>query len=136
MMNRPPVIACILVLAPIFTLGFLTAASADVVHIDHFAVTLNSAPLFDDSFGAGLTLAGGSPPGKPLSSGVNFSNTPTQAKYQVIGTLTESGNKGILDTALGAHVLQPPPFFGAINLNLADVQTGPPTVGALLTPYP
>jgi hypothetical protein len=132
-MNRPSVIVCIAVLAAIFTLGFLRAASADVVNIDHFAVTLNGAPLFDDSFGAGLTLAGGSPPGKVLPSGQNFS-TGTPANYGVIGTLTETGNKGILNSALGAHILQPPPFFGAINLNDVDVLTGPPTVGGVTNP--
>jgi hypothetical protein len=132
-MNRPWFIAFFVVLAAIFTLGCLTAASADVVNIDHFAVTLNRAPLFDDSFGAGLTLAGGSPPGAILPSGVNFS-TGTPANYGVIGTLTETGNKGTLDTALGAHVLQPPPFFSAINLNNVDVLTGPPTVGGVSNP--
>jgi hypothetical protein len=61
MINRPPVIACIAVLAAIFALSFLTAASADVVNIDNFAVTRDGTPLFNDSFGAGLTLAGGNP---------------------------------------------------------------------------
>jgi hypothetical protein len=91
-MNRPSVIVCFAVLAAIFTLGFLTAASAEIVTIDHFAVTLNNAPLFDDSFGAGLTLVGGNLPGKILPSGQNFSNG-TPANYGVIGTLTETGNK-------------------------------------------
>jgi hypothetical protein len=134
MANRRSVIACILVLSTILTLGFLTAASADVVNIDNFAVTLNGVPLlFSDSFGAGQTLTGGNPPGKILPSGLNFANG-TPANYGVIGTVTETGNKGILDTALGAHVLQPPPFFGAVNLNGADVVTGPPTVGGVPNP--
>jgi hypothetical protein len=133
MMNRLSTIACIVVLAAIFTVGYLTAASADVVNIDHFAVTLGGAPLFDDSFGASQTLIGGNPPGKILPSGQNFS-TGTPANYGVIGTLTETGGKGILNTALGAHVLQPPPFFGAINLNSSHVLTGPPTVGGVINP--
>ena len=99
--GKSPVIACILVLSTILTLGFLTAASADVVNIDNFAVTLNGVPLFSDSFGAGLTLAGGGGTGTVLPSGMDFSNSTTQALYQVIGTLTEIGNKGLLDSALG-----------------------------------
>ena len=61
MMNRGSVAVCIIVLSAIFTLGFLTVASADVINIDNFAVTRDGTPLFNDSFGAGLTLAGGNP---------------------------------------------------------------------------
>jgi hypothetical protein len=133
MMNRWPLVTCIFVLAAILTLGFLRAASANVVNIDHLAVTLNGAPLFDDSFNAGLTLAGGNLPGAILPSGQNFSNG-TPANYAVIGTVTEAGNKGILDSALGAPLVLPPPFLGAISLNNADVLTGPPTVGGVPNP--
>jgi hypothetical protein len=132
MINRPPVIACIAVLAAIFALSFLTAASADVVNIDNFAVTRDGTPLFNDSFGAGLTLAGGNPPGAILPSGENFSNGKP-ANYIVIGTLTETGNKGILNTALGAPINFGPPF-GTQNLNNIDLQTGPPTLPFSLTP--
>ena len=31
-------------------------------------------------------------------------------------------------------MVQPPPFFGAVNLNGADVVTGPPTVGGVPNP--
>jgi hypothetical protein len=58
MVNRPPVIACVVVLAAIFTLGGLRAASADVVNVDNFAVTRDGTTIFNDSFGAGLTFAG------------------------------------------------------------------------------
>jgi hypothetical protein len=134
MMNRPSVIACVVVLAAIFTPGFLTAASADVVNIDNFAVTRDSTPLFNDSFGANLTLAGGGPPGALLPSGMNFSNTTTPASYLVIGTVTETGSKGILDTALGPALFFGPPFSATAKLNDADLQTGPPTSPFSLTP--
>jgi len=132
MMNRGSVAVCIIVLSAIFTLGFLTVASADVVNIDNFAVTRDGTPLFNDSFGAGLTFAGGNPPGAILPSGQNFSNG-TPANYIVIGTLTETGNKGILNTALGAPINFGPPF-GTANLNNIDLQTGPPTLPFSLTP--
>ena len=134
MMNRPSVIAYVVVLAAIFTLGFLTAASADVVNIDNFAVTRDGTTIFSDSFGAGMTLAGGSPPGKLLASGMNFSNTTTPASYLVLGTVTETGNKGILDTALGPALFFGPPFSATAKLNDADLQTGPPTSPFSLTP--
>jgi hypothetical protein len=46
----------------------------------------------------------------------------------------ETANKAILDTALGDHIVQPPPFFSAINLNDADLLTGPPGNPFSLTP--
>ena len=61
MMNRGSVVVCMTVLAAIFTLSFLTAASADVVNVDNFAVTLDGSTIFNDSSGASLTLAGGNP---------------------------------------------------------------------------
>jgi len=128
MMNLRPLSTCILVLAAIFTLGFVKAASADVVTLDNFTVTLNGTTIFDDSFGAGLTLAGGNPPGAILPSGQNFSNG-TPANYGVIGTVTETGNRAILDSALGAN------FAGGLaKLNNTDLQTGPPISPFSLTP--
>jgi hypothetical protein len=113
-------------LAAIFTLGFVKAASADVATVDNFTVILNGTTIFSDSFGAGLTLAGGNPPGATLPSGQNFSNG-TPANYGVIGTVTEAGNKGILDSALGGN------FGGVASLNNTDLQTGPPTSPFSLT---
>jgi len=128
MMNLRPLSTCILVLVAIVTLGFVKAASADVVTLDNFTVTLNGTTIFDDSFGAGLTLAGGNPPGAILPSGQNFSNG-TPANYFVIGTVTETGNTAILNSALGA------PFGGLpVSLNNTDLQTGPPTSPFSLTP--
>jgi hypothetical protein len=115
-----------------FTLGFLTAASADVATVDNFTVILNGATIFSDSFGAGLTLAGGNIPGTILPSGQNFSNG-MPANYNVIGTVTETGNKAILDTARGALTDFGPPY-PPFYLNDADVQTGPPTSPLSLTP--
>lgn len=51
-MNRRPLLTSGLVLAALFTLGSMTAASADVVAIDNFAVTRNGTTIFSDSFGA------------------------------------------------------------------------------------
>jgi hypothetical protein len=127
MMNRPSVIVCIVVLAAIFTFGFLTAASADVATVDNFTVILNGTTIFSDSFGAGLTLAGGNPPGAILPSGQNFSND-TPANYGVIGTVTETGNRAVLNSALGAN------FEGVAIVNNTDLQTGPPTSPFSLTP--
>jgi hypothetical protein len=119
----------ILGLAALFTPGFLTTASADVVSMDSFDVTLGptTSPIatFNDTFGLNQTLAGGSPPGTVLPSGVNFSDG-TPGQYIVIGTLNETGNEAVLNTAQGALVAQPPPFFGAIRLNDVDLLTGPP----------
>jgi hypothetical protein len=60
-----------------------------------------------------------------LPSGVNFSDG-TPGRYIVIGTLNETGSNAVLNTAHGALVTQPPPFFGAIRLNDVDLLTGPP----------
>ena len=128
MMNRRPLSACMLVLAPILTLGFVNAASADVATLDNFTVIRDGTTIFSDSFGSGLTLVGGNPPGAILSTGMNFSNSTTGANYGVIGTVTETGNKAILDTALGGN------FGGVAYLNNADLQTGPPTSPFSLTP--
>jgi hypothetical protein len=126
MMNHRPLSICILVTA-IVTLGFVRVASADVAVLDNFTVTRDGITIFTDSFGAGLTLAGGNSPGTILPSGQNFSNG-TPANYNVIGTITETGNKAVLDSALGGN------FFGVAYLNGADLQTGPPTSPFSLTP--
>jgi hypothetical protein len=116
-------------LAALFTGGLLTAALADVVSMDSFNVTLGPtiSPIatFNDTFSQSQTLAGGSPPGTVLPSGVNFSDG-TPGRYIVIGTLNETGNNAVLNTGQAALVTQPPPFFGAIRLNDVDLLTGPP----------
>ena len=122
-------------LAAMFAPGVLTAASADVAYIDEFKVTLGptTSPIvtFDDTFSLNQTLAGGAPPGTPLPSGVNFSDGTTPGRYIVIGTLKETGNKGVLDTAQGALALGP--GKNAIKLNSADLLTGAPTSPYSLT---
>jgi hypothetical protein len=97
MMTRRQIVTLVVVLAAIWTPGFLTAASADTVDVANFSVILNGTTIFSDSFVAGLTLAGGS--GTTLSSGQNFFNG-TPASYSVQGTLVEAGNRGILNTDL------------------------------------
>ena len=123
-------------LAAIFAPGFLTVASADVAYMDDFKLTgvsLTSAPFsFNDMFSLNQTLAGGAPPGKVLPSGVTFSDGVTQGNYAVIGTLKETGNKAVLDTAQGARALGP--AGEVIKLNNIDLVTGPPT-GPFSTPF-
>ena len=89
--------------------------------MDNFDVTLNSVPIFTDTFSTNQVLAGGGGAGTVLPSGVNFSNG-TPAHYQIIGTLTETGGKAVFDTALGAHLTQSPPFFpsASADVHLAD----------------
>ncbi len=125
MTYRRPLTTCGFGLAAMFAPGFLTAASADVVYMDDFSLSLNSTTVFNDTFSLNQTLAGGAPPGTVLPSGVNFSDG-SPGRYIIIGTLKETGNKAMLDTAQGARVAQPPPFFGAIKLNDVDLLTGPP----------
>jgi hypothetical protein len=134
MMDRRPLIASVLVLAAMFTPGFLTAASADVVYMDDLSLTLNGTMVFNDTFSRGLTLAGGNPPGTVLPSGTNFSDG-SAGLYQVIGTVAESGNKARLDTAQGAHLVQSAPgFHHFARANIATLLTGPPT-GPFSTPF-
>jgi len=133
MMTERASVARIAVLSVILSLGILKSASADVATMDEFTVTRDGMLIFDDTFGAGLTLAGGT--GAVLSSGLMLPDGST-ASYHVMGTVTETGNKAILDTALGDHIVQPPPFFSAINLNDADLVTGPPGKPFSLTPNP
>jgi hypothetical protein len=133
MMRRQPLVTCVLVPAALFTLGFLKAASADVAIMDEFKLTLSGpTPVFDDKFSAGLPLVGGA--GTVLPAGTTFSDG-SPAFYFVLGTVSGAGNKAILDTALGDHIVQPPPFFSAINLNNSDLLTGRPGAPFSLTPH-
>ena len=131
MMARWPAMTRIAAVNALFTLGLMTTASADVVTMDDFSLTLNGASAFNDTFGAGLTFAGGS--GAVLPSGQTFSDG-SPGFYSVIGTVTETGNKAILDTALGAHLTQRPPFFPSVNANIVTLLTGPPGSPFALTP--
>jgi hypothetical protein len=131
MMNRPSVISRIVVLPSDFRAGFLTAASA-IVNIDNFTVTLNGSPLFDDSSGAGLTLAVGDPLGAILPSGTNFS-TGTPANHQV-HSIGDWSQKDTRHSTRGPHI--PAAVFSAINRNTVDVLTGPPAAGDGSNPVP
>jgi hypothetical protein len=131
MMTGRPLVGRISILAVIFVLGFLEPASADVATMDEFTLTRDGTLIFDDTFGPGNTLVGGT--GAVLPSGLLFPDG-SSANYHVMGTVTETGNQAILDTALGDHIVQPPPFFSAINLNDADLLTGPPSGPFSLTP--
>jgi hypothetical protein len=42
-----------------------------------------------------------------------------------MGTVTKTGGKAALDTALGTQVIQPSPFYQVISINSATLQTGP-----------
>jgi hypothetical protein len=116
---------CALVPAALFTLGFLSTASADVVDLHNFDVTLNGSTVFTDNFTTG-TLAGGS--GTVLPAGPTYSDGST-ALYQVIGTLQETGtppaSKAVLDSAQGALVAQSGVGFPAISINGVTLLTGP-----------
>jgi hypothetical protein len=133
MTNRWPLVILtrILVPAAVFALGFPTAASADVVNMHNFGLTLNGSTVFTDAFGVNQVLAGGN--GTVLPSGSNFSNG-SPGLYLVMGTVTEAGNKAILDTAQGVHLVQTPPFFPSANANIATLLTGPPGSPFSLTP--
>lgn len=121
-------------LAAMFTAGFLTDASADVVNMYNFGVTLNGSSVFTDNFSTG-TLNGGS--GTVLSAGPKYSDGST-ALYQVIGTLQETGappaSKAVLNTAQGAQLIQSGQFFPVVNANIVTLLTGPP--GAGLSNFP
>jgi hypothetical protein len=71
----------------------------------------------------------------PAHRDKSFSNG-TPAHYQIIGTVTETGGKAVLDTALGAHLTQSPPFFPSASANIPTLLTGPPTVPGTMTPNP
>jgi hypothetical protein len=120
----------ILALAAVFTPGFLTAASADVVNLYNLNVALSgnpviTNPVFTDTFSANQVLAGGA--GTVLPAGPNYSDG-SQALYQVIGTVTETGaSPTLLDTAQGAQFTQSSPgFFPVVRINAATLLTGPP----------
>jgi hypothetical protein len=126
---------CALVPTALFALGFLKSASADVVDLHNFDVTLNGNTVFTDNFSTG-TLAGGS--GAVLPAGPTYSDGST-ALYQVIGTLQQTGtppaSKAVLDSAQGALLTQNSPgFFPEIKLNAVTLLTGAP--GAGLSPFP
>jgi hypothetical protein len=105
-MHRRLRVTCAIGLAALFAPGFLTTASADVVNLYNFDVTLSGSTVFTDNFSTG-TLAGGS--GTVLPAGPKYSDGTT-ALYQVIGTPQETGtppaSKAVLDTAQGALVLR------------------------------
>jgi hypothetical protein len=127
---------CALVPAALFTLGFLSTASADVIDLHNFDVTLNGSTVFTDNFSTG-TLAGGS--GAVLPAGPSYSDG-SQALYQVIGTLQETGapptSKAVLDTAQGALVAQSGVGFPAISINGVTLLTGPPGSPPPLSNFP
>jgi hypothetical protein len=122
MSGRAPV-GCIPILAAMFTAAFPPGALADVVNMDSFGVTLNNAPIFNDTFSATQALTGPAA-GRNQFSGINFPDG-TPANYNVMGTVTETGTKAILDTSLGAQVVQTSPFLQRIAINSAVLQTGP-----------
>ena len=117
---------CVLALSASFAPGYLTVAFADVVTMDNFNLTLNTSPVFTDTFSQNQVLAGGGLPGKVLPSGINFPDG-SSAKFQVTGTVTQTGAKAVLDTALGGQLIQPPPFYAVIGANIVNLLTGPPT---------
>lgn len=98
----------ILGLAALFTPGFVTTASADVVDLSNLNVTLNGSPAFTDTFSTNQVLAGGT--GTVLPSGLNYSGSTTPASYLVIGTVRETGSSPtVLNTAEGGQFIQTTP---------------------------
>jgi hypothetical protein len=136
-MHHKSLISCALGLAALLTPGFLTAASADVVNLYNFGVTLNGNTVFFDNFNTG-TLSGGS--GTVLPAGPTYSDG-SLALYQVIGTLQETGipsaTKAVLDTAQGALLAQSSPGFNpVIRANIVTLLTGPPGSPPPLSNFP
>jgi hypothetical protein len=89
-MKRRLTTARVPALAAMFTAGFLSAASADVVDLYNLNVALSgnpviTNPVFTDTFSANQILAGGT--GAVLPSGLTYSDGMTPALYQVIGTV-------------------------------------------------
>jgi hypothetical protein len=118
-------------LAALFTPGFLTAASADVVNLYNLNVALSgdqaiTNPVFTDTFSANQVLAGGT--GAVLSSGLNYSDGTTPALYRVIGTVTETGSSPtVLNTAQGGTFVQSSPgLFPLVRINAVTLLTGQP----------
>src|SRR5690242_10405694 len=85
-------VTTILGLAALFTPGFLTPASADVIDLYNLNVTLNGSPAFTDSFSATQVLAGGTGAVFPAGPGLTYSDGTTQAFYAVMG---RSGKPGV-----------------------------------------
>ena len=131
MMDRRPLIASVLVLAALFTPGFLSAASADVVNLYNLNVALSgnpviTNPVFTDTFSANQVLAGGT--STVLPSGLTYSDGTTPAFYDVVGTITETGSSPtVLNTAQGGKFIQSSPgFFPVVRINAGTLLTGPP----------
>ena len=107
-MDRRGLATSLLGLVAIVAPSLWTAASADVVNLYNFNVTLNGPTAFTDNFTTG-TLNGGSC--TVLPAGPSYSDGTT-ALYQVIGKVTEAGAPPtLLDTAQGALLTQSPPFL-------------------------
>ena len=131
MMDRRPLTASVLVLGAMFTPGFVSGASADVVNLYNLNVALSgdrviTNPVFTDNFSATQVLAGGT--GKVLPSGLTYSDGTTQALYNVVGTITETGSSPtVLNTAQGGKFIQSSPgFFPVVRINAGTLLTGPP----------
>ncbi len=131
MMNCRPLLTGVLVLAAMFTPGFLTAASADVVNLYNLNVALSgnpviTNPVFTDTFSANQVLAGGT--STVLPSGLTYSDGTTPAFYDVVGTITETGSSPtVLNTAQGAQFKQSSHgFFPVVRINAGTLLTGPP----------
>jgi hypothetical protein len=119
----------ILGLAALFTPGFVTAASADVVSLYNLNLALNgnstiTNPVFSDSFNGNQVLAGGT--GAVLPAGPTYSDG-IAAFYLVIGTVQETGSSPtVLNTAQGGQFIQTTPgFFPVVNINALTLLTGP-----------
>ena len=119
------------ILAVLFAPGLVTAAHADVVNLYNLNVALSgnqviTNPVFTDTFSANQVLAGGK--GAVLSSGLTYSDGTTQALYQVIGTVTETGSSPtVLNTAQGGQFTQSSPgFFHVVRINAVTLLTGQP----------
>jgi hypothetical protein len=130
-MDRRTLFNRTLVLVAIFSLSFLNTASADVVNMSDFGVTLNGGTVFDDTYAANQILAGGA--GTVLPSGANFPDG-SPGLYLVMGTVTETGHHAVLNTAQGDPLVQSPPFFRNANANIVTLLTGPPGSPFALTP--
>jgi hypothetical protein len=118
-------------LAAMFTIGFVSIASADVVNLYNLNVALSgnpviTNPVFTDTFSANQVLAGGT--GTVLPSGLTYSDGTTPALYLVIGTVTETGSSPtVLNTAQGGQFAQSTPgFFPLVSINAPTLLTGSP----------
>jgi hypothetical protein len=110
-------------LASLLALVLASSAHATVVNLDEFAVTLNGAQIFDDTFNSNTTFAGGT--GTRFNSGVNFPDG-SAAQYFVRGTITTTtANNGqaTLNTAQGIQISLPDPFIPLTSNVQAFLQT-------------